>query len=128
MNTAAKNKVTKKAPVKTTQIADASPELAAKAGLEPNGAVEKAQAIAQAHSEKAEAKRPRERSTTKKTAPAKVARGSKTEAALREGKKECSRCHEVKPLEAFQKNVTHKDGRQSACAECHSAKKEAVKA
>ena len=34
--------------------------------------------------------------------------------------KQCSRCDVKKPVECFRKNVSRKDGLQSACTECHN--------
>ena len=34
--------------------------------------------------------------------------------------KECSRCHNVKPLELFFKNSSSPDGRRSVCSDCES--------
>lgn len=39
---------------------------------------------------------------------------------LKEGKKYCTECGQIKILEDFQKNKKHPTGRKSACRDCHS--------
>ena len=41
--------------------------------------------------------------------------------------KKCSRCGKLKPLDEFQKDRTHSDGRKSSCKECSAKKKDVVR-